>query len=255
MATAKKSLKQRLKERKKELQKKGSRGLIVRQSDEGTIRLRILPIVGEGEFCAEMTTFWLGDKLCYSPDSTGDPCALMETFQELKASDDEDDKDLAKKLIPRSKYLIPVLIFEDDKGKKPTTENSIPSLFQITRGLYEQIIDLYLDEDEWGDMTDPEDGYDIKITRTGTGKTDTNYTLQPCKNTPLPKKFKKPVDFDELVRSQIDSYETTVQLRDKFLGVSSEEGEDVIPKPKKKKKVLKKKKKVVRKKKKRKSDI
>ena len=233
MSVKKKSLKQRLAEKKKELQKsKGGGGYILRQKEEGTIRLRVLPVGEDNDFVQELTTFWLGDSEVISPATIGEPCALMEKYQELKSSKDEDDMELAKKLVPRSKYVMPVVMYKDEKGKEVDTENS-ERLFQVAGGTYQDIIDLYLDEDEWGDMTDPNEGYDIKITRTGKGKNDTKYSVMACKNTPLPKEYKKKVvNLEEMVKSKVSSYEDTVEKLNTFLGTSSDDEDDDKPKKK-----------------------
>lgn len=232
----KKSLRERMMEKKKKLAEKGGGGFILRQKDEGTIRIRILP-TGD-DFSHEITTFYLdGIGGCNSPATFGEPCALTDAYNELKSSSDDSDKELAKGLVPRQKVVIPIIWYKDQKGKEVDEENSM-RLLQIAGGVAQDLIDLYLDEDEWGDMTDPENGYDIKITRTGMGRLDTSYSVMACKNTPLPKKYRKTVvDLEDMVRKQIDSYEKTVELRDKFLGIDGDDDdEDYKPKSKKAKK-------------------
>ena len=237
MATKKKSLKQRLADQKKDLASKGKGGYILRQKDEGTLRLRILPTGDDNDFCAEITSFFLGtDKELgevLSPATFGEPCALMEAYNELKNSGDDDDLEIAKKMVPRQKYVIPVIMYKDLKGTQVDTESS-KRLFQIASSVYNQIIDLYLDEDEWGDMTDPKNGYDLKITRTGKGKFDTSYTVSACKNTPLPKEYQKEVvNLEEMVKAKIASYEETVEKKIRFLGTSEDDEEDDAPRDRK----------------------
>lgn len=246
MTTRKKTLKQRLADQKKELASKGKGGYILRQKDEGTIRLRILPTGEDNDFCSEITSFFLGtDKELgevLSPATFGEPCALMEAYNELKSSGDDEDLEIAKKMVPKQKYVIPVIIYKDLKGTQVDTENS-NRLFQIAGSVYNQIIDLYLDEDEWGDMTDPKNGYDLKITRVGKGKFDTSYTVSACKNTPLPKDYQKTVvNLEEMVKSKIASYEETVEKKIRFLGASSDDGDEEDDRPRSRKDRLKSKK-------------
>jgi len=235
-STTGKSLKQRLKEQKEELKRRGSGSNIFRQKDEGTLRVRILP-VGEGnDFAKEITQFWLGDTLkgVISPETFNESCAIYEKYNELKNSKDDVDLEIAKKIVPRRKFVIPVLVYTDDKGKKVNTDDS-GKLLQISNGLYQEIIDLYLDEDDWGDMTDPSKGYDLKITREGKGKTDTNYSVMPCKNSSLPKEFRKLISLDELIREEVDTYDQTQEKLEQFLGTAfTEEEEEDAPKKKKK---------------------
>lgn len=259
----KKSLKEKLEAKKKQLaQRGGGKSMVEYLKDEGTYRVRLLPILNDdAEFIGEIKSFYLGNDIrtVYSPDTIGEPCALTEAYNELKKSDDEDDAEMAKKMSPRNSYLAPVIFYKDLKGKKVDEERS-GKLLKISKGVYSQLIDLYLDDDEWGDLTDPKDGYDIKITRTGKGLMDTEYDAKPCKNSPLPKKWKTPVDLDQMIKDLIPSYDETVEKRDEFLGLDSDHDEDDEPKKKSKKskkKVLSKKtkKKVSSKKKKKKSDI
>ena len=227
MTTKRKSLKQRLEQKKKDLGKKGGGGYILKQKEEGTIRVRILPTGEDNDFCMDVTTFYLGNTKetgeVISPSTFGEPCALMETYQKLKNSKDEDELEIAKKLIPRQKYLIPIIMYKDKAGKEVDEDNS-NRLLQISPTVYNAIIDLYLDEDEWGDMTDPKKGYDIKITRTGLGKNDTKYSVSACKNTPLPKQYIKTiVDLEAMVKAKMASYEETLEKKENFLGLSDDD--------------------------------
>lgn len=251
-ATGGKSLKERLEKKRQELSERGSKGNVL-FIKEGTLRVRILPVGPDKDFIKEVTHFYLGGELrsVYSPSTFGEPCALMEAYQEFKASKDEDDKDLAKKLVPKKAFFAAVVVYNDDKGKTINEEDS-GKLLKITGGVYQDIIDLYLDEDEAGDMTDPSKGYDIKIKRTGKGQFDTEYSVMPCKPTKLDKKWAKVIDLDKLAKNEVSNYEETEEKLEAFLGISKEsDGDDDKPKKKKKKAELeeapakKKKKKVV----------
>jgi hypothetical protein len=246
MAKTKLSLKERMAKKREDLKKgggSGKSGIIFIK--EGTIRVRVLPTGEENDFVHEVTQFYLGPDIkgVYSPATFGEPCAVMEAFKELKASDDPDDKELAKKFVPKRKYLMPVVIFKDLKGKEVDPDNS-GKLVQLTAGLYQDIIDLYLDEDEWGDMTDTKEGYDLKLSRTGSGMTDTEYTVQPCKNTKAPKAYiKEDFDLESTIRNVIPSYDETQEKVNQFLNITDDEEEEEAPRKKKKKSGKKKKKK------------
>lgn len=77
-------------------------------------------------------------------------------------SKDPDDQELAKMLVPRRKYVVGGIVYSDEKGTKVDYEGKDKGVL-IPRSVYQDIIDLYLDEDEAGDMTDPRTGYDIKL--------------------------------------------------------------------------------------------
>jgi len=260
---AKDTVREKLKKRKKQLESKGGSGNIT-YIKEGTIRVRILPVQGEEEFAFKVTQFYLGAELkgVFSQSSidNGD-CPILDKYHELMESDDEDDKDLAKTLKPKSKYLMPCIIYKDQKGKEIDEEKGI-TLVQITPSLYNDLIDHWLDDDDWGDMTDPKKGYDVKLTRKGSGQFDTEYTMSPCPKTPLKKKkYAKEINLTELISKIIPSYEDAQDKLNQFLHLDGEE--DEAPKKKKKKgkdkdnkKPVKKTKKPVKKtKKKKKSDI
>lgn len=227
---SKSKLRERLQKKRNELAKKaaGKGGIMFLK--EGTKRVRVLPVGEDNEFAFEVTHFYLGNDIkgVFSPQTFGDPCAIMEMYKELKDSKDSDDKELAKKLVPKTKYLMPILVFDDLKGKKIDSDRPI-TLVQLTNGMYQSILDLYLDDDEWGDMTDIKKGYDLKLSREGTTITNTEYSVQPCKNTPIPKKYKKEIDLEELVKKQISTYEETKEFIEQFLGL------DIEPKKKRKK--------------------
>lgn len=228
------SLKERMRRKKEELKSKGGKGNII-YIKEGTLRVRPLFCGGENDFVGEVSQFYLGGEIkgVISPASIGLPCAIYEKYEELRDSDDPDDKDWAKKLVPRTKYLMPVAVYSDEKGKK-VDEDQSGKMVMLAKGLYEEIIDLFLDE-EWGDMTDTEDGYDLKLKRSGTGKNDTEYSCSPCRNTPTPKAYHKEIDLQEMLKEIFPTYEQTQEYINKFLhSVPDEDEEDDKPKKKKK---------------------
>lgn len=232
----KESLKERLKRRREELKNRGSGGDLIFIKADTEIRVRILPVGEENEFIKEVVHFYLGSDIkgVISPATFGEPCAIMEAYEQLKSSDDDDDRELASQFSPKSRYLAPVAVYKDLKGKQ-LDEEKTGKFVLITGGLYQEILDKYLDEDEWGDMTDPVTGYDLKLKRTGSGKMDTEYFLTPCKPTPAPKGWKSKVfDIDEELRKIMPSYEETQRLVNQYLNLgSSDLDEDEDEKPKK----------------------
>lgn len=239
MAVKKMSRAARLKKKQEELQQRGNGGGNIIYLKEGTLRVRLLPTIDEeADFVIELTQFYLGAEIkgVLSPSTFGEPCAVMEKYQELRDSSDADDKELAKKFVPKKKYLAACIAYSDDKGKQINEDRGV-SLIQLTTGLYQEIIDYYLDEDEWGDMTDPEDGYDIKLKRVGTGL-NTEYSALPCRHTALNKKYNKGVDTEAMVKAVLPTYDETLEKITKFLGEGfEEEEEEEAPRKKRKKKV------------------
>lgn len=229
---AKKGLKERMQDKQKELKERASSGNIIFLKPDTTIRVRILNMGEEEDFIKEVTQFYLGDEIkgVISPITFDQPCALFNAYKELREGDDE-EKELSKKFNIRKRYLAYCVIYKDLKGKE-VDENS-PKFVLLSSTMYQQILEYYLDEDEWGDMSQTNmKGYDLKLKRTGSGKTDTEYTATACKNTLCPKPFNRKVyDLDKEVQKEIPSYEDTKEILDKFLGEDISEEE----KPKKKK--------------------
>jgi hypothetical protein len=227
-------LRKKMEKRRKELSQKGG-GFKSVGFKEGTTRIRILPCPADMEFGVEATFYFIDNKSIISPATFGEPCALMEAYNRLKDSKDEDDKIAAKLVQPKRRYFVVACRYLDDKGLKLDTETGA-KLHQLTNQVYQDIIDLYLDEQEAGDMTDPLKGYDLKIKRTGSGQFDTEYNVIACKPTKRPIQFKgKLFDPKEELRKIASTYDETVELVEKVLGSSE---------PPKKKLGLKKKKKI-----------
>ena len=227
------STREKMLARKKKLEEKGSgNGLIFPK--EGTLRMRIKSPGDDQELGMEVVQFYIpGVGGVISPATFDEPCPFMEKYEELKQSKDEDDKELAKRLIPRRRYVIGGIIYKDDKGTGVDYEGQNRGVL-IAGAVYQDIIDLYLDEDEAGDMTDPVTGYDIKITRSGSGKFDTTYSVRQCKPSKLDKKYRSELDLEKIVRDQIKPYDELEEELNKFLNESPDDEEDDAPKKKKK---------------------
>ena len=227
------STREKMLARKKKLEEKGSgNGLIFPK--EGTLRMRIKSPGDDQELGMEVVQFYIpGVGGVISPATFDEPCPFMEKYEELKQSKDEDDKELAKRLIPRRRYVIGGIIYKDDKGNGVDYEGQNRGVL-IAGPVYQDIIDLYHDADEAGDMTDPVTGYDIKITRSGSGKFDTTYSVRQCKSSKLDKKYRSELDLEKIVRDQIKPYDELEEELNKFLNESPDDDEDEAPKKKKK---------------------
>lgn len=234
--------------RKEELKKRAEgQGGGINFIKEGVTRVRIKSPGEDEEIGIEIIQFYLGKDLggAISPATFDEPCPLMEAHKRLKESNNDEDKELAKELIPRRRYVIGGIGYKDEKGKE-IDQDRIDQGWLVTGTIYQSIVDLWLDEDEWGDMTDPEEGYDVKITRAGSGKMDTTYSLSPCQKKPLASKYQGYIDLESIVRGQIKSYDELSEILNQYLGISpdgddddfddDEEDDEPENKPKKKKK-------------------
>lgn len=230
------SLKERLAKQRKDLANK-SGGYKFYRVAEGTTRMRILSTGDEKEWAIEATVFFLGKDVGYviSPITFGGKCAIMNAYNQLTGSKKESDRGFAKTFKPNKKFFAGAYRYKDEKGKEVDMEGGIKPVM-LAGGQYQDMIDMFLDEDEAGDFTHPKTGYDLKFGRTGKTKMDTEYTVRPCKTTRAYKKFRKEIDIEEMVKAITPSYKETKELIEKFLSLPPEEDDDDEPKKKKKKK-------------------
>lgn len=231
------SLKDRLKKQQKDLKNRAA-GYKFFAIKEGTTRMRILPVGEEKDWGIEATVFYLGKEVGYvvSPITFGGKCAIMKGYNELNDSKKESDRAFAKKFRPNKKFFAPAIRYKDDKGKEVDMEAGVKPLM-LSGGQYTELVDLYLDDDEAGDFTDKDNGYDIKFGRTGKTQTDTEYTVRACKPTLLVKPFRKSIyEPEEMLKLITPSYVETKEMLDKFLNLEpADDDEDEQPKKKKKK--------------------
>jgi len=228
----------KLEARKKKIKERSQGGNMIYFKADETTRLRILPHPEDQEFGMEVVHFYLGSDIkgVISPASFGEPCAIMEAYERLN-SGDEDDKSLAATFKPKSRYVVAVIKYKDIKGKE--IEESGVKMPLLTAGQYQDLIDYYLDPEK-GDFTDKNEGYDIKFSRSGSGKYDTEYSTMDCKPTKLDKKYSKQIyNVEDIVRTEIPDYEKTEEYISSFLGMGADDDEDERPKKKKKKTSLK----------------
>ncbi len=235
------TLAEKLAKRRQDIKDRSAGGSIV-FIKEGTMRIRILPAPEEVDWAVETTAFYLGPDIkgVFSADTMGDDCPILEKYHELRDSNKAGDKEIAKSITPRTKYLVAALVYADEKGKEIDDKKS-GKLVQIPTGVYNTMIDNFLDP-EMGDFTDPETGYDFKIKRTGKGKQDTEYTLLPMRPSVIPKAYNKEVDplslFEETVVLTYDEAET--KLAQFLVGETTEDEDEAKPKKRRKKKRSKK---------------
>jgi len=236
---AKKSLKERLLEKQKKL-KENSAGFKFFRVSEGKSRFRILSAGEEVDWAIEATVFYLGKEIGYvvSPVTFDGKCAIMNTYNELADSKKESDRKFAKTFKPGKKFFTAAGKYKDEKGAEPMTDGESKGikLLMLATGQYNDMIDLWTDDEEAGDFTHPLEGYDLKMGRTGKSKNDTEYSVRPCKPTKAPKQWRKEVNLEEMLKAIIPSYKETKELMEKFLNLEPEEEEDDSKSSKKKKK-------------------
>ena len=185
---------------------------------EGTSRIRILPEVGDMSFFfQEVGRHYIrkdnNDKiLIYCPSFTfgGEhECPVCEIVNDLYRSGDSTAKELAGELRVSKQYWMNVI---DRKN-----EEAGPQIFTPGVGIFNSIIS-YINDPDYGDITDEEHGTDIIVERKGTGF-DTEYQTRAVRSeSPLS-------DDDELID---EWYDKAYNLAAVMLSEDSEEDKELI---------------------------
>ena len=112
-----------------------------------------------------------GKSVATCPKTWGqkEKCPICEMVEQLQKSKSKDDKKLADDIKAKRRIYINV-INRDDEEETPKV---LPIGATIFKGLLETICDA-----DYGDITDPETGHDVTITRKGQGL-KTEYTVLP----------------------------------------------------------------------------
>jgi hypothetical protein len=101
-------------------------------------------------------------------------CPACDKAIVLKSSASKADQDSASDYWARRRiYCVAIDRNDEDAG---------PKILAIGKKLHEEFIDLRRDPDLQVDYTNPDSGYDVIITRKGTGRFDTTYKLTIARN-------------------------------------------------------------------------
>jgi len=110
--------------------------------------------------------YGIGKNVMASPLNWDKKDPIVEFTRKLRKGSTSEDWRLAKKLDPKTRYFVPVIVRgEEDKGVR---------LWQFGKELYQDFLNLAID-DEIGDYTDVMQGRDIKLTTVGPEVTGTKF--------------------------------------------------------------------------------
>lgn len=151
---------------------------------EGRSTFRILPPTGTMEFFfVEVGQHYVGDSYYYCPVLCNEgnakqyPCPICEVNEALYAAG---EKEAAADFRVGRKWMMNII----ERPATPGGEQGKPVMFVAGQSVMQTIISLVGDED-YGDITDPDIGWDIKIEKAGKGK-ETKYSVRPAaKSTPI----------------------------------------------------------------------
>jgi hypothetical protein len=122
----------------------------------GKQQIRILPYIHNpaNPFIELYFHFDFGGKNVLSPISHGGADPLVEFAEKLKATGNRDDWNLSKKLTPKMRTYVPVLVRgEESEGVK---------FWGFGKQVYQELLAFFADPD-YGDLTDPVSGRDITV--------------------------------------------------------------------------------------------
>jgi len=124
--------------------------------------------------------YGINNKTMVSPITFGEKDPIVEFAQGLRKSSNKDDWQLAKKLEPKMRVLVPVVVRgEEDKGVR---------LWEFGKQTYMDLLKFAEDEDI-GDFTDPVAGRDITVETADKSTTGLMYNTSTVrvrtKSTPL----------------------------------------------------------------------
>ena len=89
-----------------------------------------------------------------APYQFGNPDPIQELITKLRDDGSKESYELAKKLYPKMRSYAPVVVRgEEDKGVR---------LWSFGKTVYQSLLNIMLDED-YGDITDPTEGRDVKV--------------------------------------------------------------------------------------------
>ena len=124
--------------------------------------VRIVPIPNNGgqPFVDRWYYYGIGGEKAsaiLAPYQFGKKDPIQDLITKLREDDSDASKELAKKLYPKMRTYAAVIVRgEEEKGVR---------LWSFGKMIYQDLLKLMLDED-YGDITDPESGRDIKVTVT-----------------------------------------------------------------------------------------
>jgi hypothetical protein len=102
-------------------------------------------------------------------------CPVCESGDMLKRSTNQVDRNDAKKMYPTMRIYANVI----DRNAPETG----PKIMTFGKMIWKQLKNILNDKQNGGNFTEPgPNGFDIVITREGTGKNDTRYDVKPARN-------------------------------------------------------------------------
>jgi len=125
------------------------------EGEEATIRLLSFPDNDGQPFKERWFYYNIGNNPgLLAPYQFGKPDPIQELINKLRDDGSKESYELAKKLYPKMRSYAPVIVRgEEDRGVR---------IWAFGKTVYQSLLNIMLDED-YGDITDPHDGRDVKV--------------------------------------------------------------------------------------------
>ena len=130
------------------------------EGEETTVRLLSFPDNDGQPFKERWFYYNIGNNPgLLAPYQFGKPDPIQELINKLRDDGSKESYELAKKLYPKMRCYAPVVVRgEEDKGVR---------VWAFGKTVYQSLLNIMLDED-YGDITDPLEGRDVKVICTKT---------------------------------------------------------------------------------------
>lgn len=192
---------------------------------EGDSLIRVVPLAENPENCFKEAYFhYLGGKTYLSPLTFNEADPIEEFAQQLRAGGNlsKDEWNETKKFIPKLRTFAPIVI----RGK----ESDGVRFWGFGKTVYQELLSFIADE-EYGDITHPKTGRDIKVSFIPGEKSDTKFPKTKIrvslKQTPItddPNLMEKILNVQPNLFDFYDklSYNELKQVLDKYLAPNSD---------------------------------
>jgi hypothetical protein len=213
------------------LQNTTSRGVEQWKPAPGKHQVRLVPYKfnKENPFIELLFHYGINNKTYLSPSSFGRPDPIVEFAEKLKRMGDKDDWKAAKKMEPKLRTFVPVLVRgEEGEGVR---------FWGFGKTVYQEILG-YIADPDYGDISDAETGRDIVVEVVSAEDSGTSYPVTTIrvkpKETPLAESDEKIAKFlneqkDITELYQELSYAELKSVLENWLNPSAEkDDEDVV---------------------------
>lgn len=214
---------------------KGGRGFKFWKPQKfGRYTIRFLPPKDpDGLFFKETAQYKLGDNYFFAPYIEGEPDPIYEYYKALYKKGTDDAIALAKEIKPRKQYLYNIVVKEElgEASENPTEVQ----VYMSGKNLFETVMDYFMDDD-YGDLTDVENGYDFQLIKEQGDLGFPNYKKSKPRKNPTPL-FEDEDQVEEVLKNlknldeevEYKSYDELKEALDRFLNSQDETDNVYVP--------------------------